>query len=596
MPLDVYARALRRRVHNGAANSDTTPDACRSSCRKAACGDGVRDRGEGCDDGNDRDDDRCLTSCVSAMCGDGIVEADVEECDDGPGNSDAQPDACRTNCRRAGCGDAVQDTGEACDDGNDANDDACLTGCVPAQCGDGIVHVGVEQCDDGALNSDTVANACRVDCQLAHCGDSVVDTGEDCDDGNTSTSDACPACHVAICGDGFVRSSVEECDDANEFPDDDCIACANARCGDGHVRDGVEQCDGGAANSDTLPDRCRSSCALPRCGDGVVDAGETCDSSGVSTRTCDADCTAPRCGDGVTNVAFGERCDDGNTVAGDGCAACKIEPGWVVFVKATATGANDGTSWTNAYRSLQDALAATTRGEIWIARGAYFPDEGTGITPDDPTATFRLKSNVALFGGFAGSEVSRAQRDLSSAASDRPTTLSGLIKPGLFSQVRSEHVVTVDGVAGARLDTVMIEEGGGLAGAGIRASSSTLTIANAVVRRNIADAQLTFDDQRGGAIQALATSLTIERTSFANNLVTGSSTSDTVRAQGGAIYAEGGRLAIADSTFTQNEAFRLVPEGGAIFSRGTDLLISRTRFFGNTAAGGSFFAARGGAI
>ncbi|MEO7329133.1 MAG: hypothetical protein ABI193_11170, partial [Minicystis sp.] len=37
---------------DGDANSDTTPDACRSTCQKARCGDGVVDTGEACDDGN----------------------------------------------------------------------------------------------------------------------------------------------------------------------------------------------------------------------------------------------------------------------------------------------------------------------------------------------------------------------------------------------------------------------------------------------------------------------------------------------------------------------------------------------------------------
>src|SRR5687767_7999032 len=46
-----------------------------------ACGDGTRDPGEECDDGNDKNDDGCLTSCRWATCGDGFVRAAVEECD-----------------------------------------------------------------------------------------------------------------------------------------------------------------------------------------------------------------------------------------------------------------------------------------------------------------------------------------------------------------------------------------------------------------------------------------------------------------------------------------------------------------------------------
>lgn len=48
----------------GSANSDSTPDACRTSCLAPSCGDGVVDSGESCDDGNTEDGDRCTNSCL----------------------------------------------------------------------------------------------------------------------------------------------------------------------------------------------------------------------------------------------------------------------------------------------------------------------------------------------------------------------------------------------------------------------------------------------------------------------------------------------------------------------------------------------------
>jgi hypothetical protein len=39
-------------------NSNTEPDACRLDCQVAACGDGVVDAGEECDDGNSVDSER----------------------------------------------------------------------------------------------------------------------------------------------------------------------------------------------------------------------------------------------------------------------------------------------------------------------------------------------------------------------------------------------------------------------------------------------------------------------------------------------------------------------------------------------------------
>ena len=59
------------------------------------------------------------------------------------------------------------------------------------------------------------------------------------------------------------------------------------------------------------------------CGDNVCSSGET-------STTCPADCTATAtCGDG-TLLSGIEACDDGNTVAGDGCSAtCSIETGYI---------------------------------------------------------------------------------------------------------------------------------------------------------------------------------------------------------------------------------------------------------------------------
>ncbi len=80
----------------------------------------------------------------------------------------------------------------------------------------------------------------------------------------------------------------------------------------------------------------------------------------------------------------------------------------VIFVDGHAPGANDGSSWQNAYNYLQDALAdansSTKPVEIRVAEGTYKPDEnslhpgGTGARE----ATFQLISGVSIKGGYAG--------------------------------------------------------------------------------------------------------------------------------------------------------------------------------------------------
>lgn len=92
--------------------------------------------------------------------------------------------------------------------------------------------------------------------------------------------------------------------------------------------------------------------------------------------------------------------------------------GGILFVNHAATGANDGTSWGDAYTDLQPAIAAVLPGqEIWVAQGTYHPDVPNG----DRLATFTLRGGISWFGGFVGAETLREQRDPSAY----PTILSG---------------------------------------------------------------------------------------------------------------------------------------------------------------------------
>ena len=51
----------------------------------------------------------------------------------------------------------------------------------------------------------------------------------------------------------------------------------------------------------------------------------------------------------------------------------------------------DGSSWTRAYPNLQDGLAAATAGDtLHVADGTYVPDDGSGVTPGDRTASFDI--------------------------------------------------------------------------------------------------------------------------------------------------------------------------------------------------------------
>lgn len=79
----------------------------------------------------------------------------------------------------------------------------------------------------------------------------------------------------------------------------------------------------------------------------------------------------------------------------------------VIYVKSGALGANNGTTWANAFNNLDAALtAATANSQIWVASGVYKPNTAT-----TPNKSFELASGVALYGGFAGTETTLAQRN-----------------------------------------------------------------------------------------------------------------------------------------------------------------------------------------
>jgi len=85
--------------------------------------------------------------------------------------------------------------------------------------------------------------------------------------------------------------------------------------------------------------------------------------------------------------------------------AYEFQPPRTLYVDADAAGANDGTSWQDAYFYLQDALMFAVVGdEIHMAQGIYRPDDF--VLSDRPSLgraeTFQLINGVTLKGGYAG--------------------------------------------------------------------------------------------------------------------------------------------------------------------------------------------------
>src|ERR1044071_2882565 len=322
------------------------------------CGDGVKDPGEVCDDGNTHNEDDCSDDCKSDLsCGNGITDVHAkvpEQCDDGKDRNGKIGSSCSATCQFVKCGNGGVEQGELCDDSNITPGDGCSATCQSEFCGNEVIDPG-EVCDHGKKNG-TPGDSCSANCRSnLTCKNGIVDPGEECDHGefgagnptgNDNSNDCRADCQFNQCGDGFTDTQIgqrhEQCDAGHLTTDSrnqlipvptetaGCnIDCSLPSCGDGKVnrhftpmgRSVPAHCDSATnngLNQNNDSSVCTSTCQLNKCGDGHMFQGvEGCDDGGVNTARCNANCTVPACGDGIVNAQFkpdgthGEQCDNG---------------------------------------------------------------------------------------------------------------------------------------------------------------------------------------------------------------------------------------------------------------------------------------------
>ncbi|KAI6578794.1 hypothetical protein MCOR04_006284 [Pyricularia oryzae] len=321
-----------------------------------ACGNGMPDGTEQCDDGvlfNGQAlslcDEECACkygtdndgNCQTSFCGDGDVTGD-EECDFadngavdslcsetctckyGPAENPTDEVPCAAAPTTPICGNDVVDSGEECDN---AEDELCGTNCL---------------CLYGPAENPTNEIPCAAAPATPICGNNVVDSGEQCDNAedelcgtnclclygtaeNPTAEIPCAAAPAApSCGNNIVDSG-EQCDNIeDELCGNDC------------------QCIYGPATVPTADAPCAAAPIVPpTCGNGAVESGEQCDSDSDLCEACqciygpatipttDAPCAAapavpPTCGNGV--LESGEQCDnEEDELCGEDCA-CLFGP------------------------------------------------------------------------------------------------------------------------------------------------------------------------------------------------------------------------------------------------------------------------------
>lgn len=317
-------------------------------------------------------------------------------------------------------------------------------------------------------------------------------------------------------------------------------------------------------------------------------------------------------------------------------AQTRAETIW--FVNDDAAGANDGTSWTDAFVDLQGALSVAVAGdEVWVAAGSYVPTLET--EPGNPrTVTFDLPTGVALYGGFAGTETNREQRDFESNTTVLSGDLSGDDGPDFANtEENAYHVVMSLGnddatvlngftVRAGRADglfnwpppgthnngsAVLIYqgtpqlayctfEGNWSESRGAVNARGGARISDCTFRNNVAkyggglwigyvDTEVircrflnNVASNGGGLAHEGSASSTISDCEFTGNTALGDD-NENLLGEGGGMSCNGGRTKVFNCTFDSNNA----RTGGGLYSNHrTDMTLSDSTFIGNMAESG----------
>jgi hypothetical protein len=263
-----------------------------------------------------------------------------------------------------------------------------------------------------------------------------------------------------------------------------------------------------------------------------------------------------------------------------------------IYVETNATGANNGSSWADAFNDLQDALAiAEDSDEILVAQGIYKPAEY--VPPPSPLgenleqatttavsreATFQLKNSVIIKGGYAGSgepdpnarNIELYETILSGDLNDNDVEVLNTHEL-LDEPTRAEnsyHVVTGSGTdATAVLDGFTIKGGNG----GVTGSHRGGGMYNYIGSPTLTNC--TFSDNSttiGGGMYNFDSSSTVTNCTFSGNSAN----------FGGGMYNEQGAVTLTNCNFIHNLASEI---GGGMANFISSPTVTNCTFSGNSA-------------
>ena len=235
----------------------------------------------------------------------------------------------------------------------------------------------------------------------------------------------------------------------------------------------------------------------------------------------------------------------------------------VLHVWSAAPGADDGTSWRHAFRTLAQAVAAMNDNdaieEIWLHAGEYVTSE-----------TIVIGRAVAIRGGFDGSECEASARTGSAL-----TMVSGGFTSGVLDVQNAEGTVLLDRLHLCRsLNRAVMKTGAG----DLEVVDSTIS-ENGCNTGNVAGRGIYMDGASGAA------SLRVSNCLFTQNLLT--VRTEVTDEAGMGLYLKNVRATtVEDTRFTRSgfaigsAAGRDKSFGTIIHAEGSPITVERTRFAG----------------
>lgn len=285
----------------------------------------------------------------------------------------------------------------------------------------------------------------------------------------------------------------------------------------------------------------------------------------------------------------------------------RTEPkGKIIYVDSNADGADNGSSWINAFKYLQDGLAqASGTDQIWVAEGIYKPDRGKNKVKGDRTAAFVLKKGVAIYGGFPSG--GGDWKDINPQINT--TTLSGDLQANDATEIvpaklpgdttRDDNCYRVVSGSGTDFNTLLngfiitcgnangpsnssYDKGGGL-----YCKSGSLNLSNCVFKANsglLGGAMynlkgnpllinctflLNYADDSGGAVYSSRGSPLLYNCVFGSNFA---------KEKGGGVYNEYSSPIKINCTFSRNSAYA----GGGIYCNKSKPIITNCILWDNS--------------